>query len=68
MVFAAPLGLIEIPYPRIDPVALQLPGGLAVRWYGIGFMVAFGIGYYILRRLARSGFLPLARWATCSSR
>lgn len=60
MVFAAPLGLIEIPYPRIDPVALQLPGGLAIRWYGIAFMVAFGAGYYILRRLSRSGFLPLA--------
>ena len=60
MVFAAPLGLIEIPYPRIDPVALQLPGGMAVRWYGIGFMLAFGAGYYILRRLARRGFLPLA--------
>lgn len=60
MAFAAPLGLIEIPYPRIDPVALQLPGGLAIRWYGIGFMVAFGMGYYILRRLSRRGFLPLA--------
>jgi phosphatidylglycerol:prolipoprotein diacylglycerol transferase len=59
VVFAAPPGLIEIPYPRIDPVALQLPGGLAIRWYGIGFMVAFGAGYYILQRLARRGFLPI---------
>lgn len=59
MVFAAPAGLIEIPYPRMDPVALQLPGGLAIRWYGIGFMVAFGAGYYILKRLARRGFLPM---------
>ncbi|HEU4882324.1 MAG TPA: prolipoprotein diacylglyceryl transferase [Longimicrobium sp.] len=59
MAIAAPLGLIEIPYPRMDPVALQLPGGLAIRWYGIGFMVAFGAGYYILKRLARRGFLPM---------
>jgi phosphatidylglycerol:prolipoprotein diacylglycerol transferase len=59
VVFSAPLGLIEIPYPRIDPVALQLPGGLAIRWYGIAFMVAFAAGYVILKRLARSGFLPL---------
>ncbi|MBW3571640.1 MAG: prolipoprotein diacylglyceryl transferase [Gemmatimonadetes bacterium] len=51
---------MEIPFPRIDPVALQLPGGLAVRWYGIGFMAAFAAGYAILRRLARRGFLPLA--------
>ena len=57
---AAPPGLIEIPFPRIDPVALELPGGLAIRWYGIAFMVAFAAGYYIVRRLARSGFVPLA--------
>ena len=50
---------MEIPYPWMDPVALQLPGGLAIRWYGIGFMVAFAAGYAILRRLARSGFVPL---------
>lgn len=50
---------MEIPYPWMDPVALQLPGGLAIRWYGIGFMVAFAAGYAILRRLARRGFVPL---------
>ncbi|HEX2080357.1 MAG TPA: prolipoprotein diacylglyceryl transferase [Longimicrobium sp.] len=60
VIAAAPLGLIEIPYPRIDPVALELPGGLAIRWYGIGFMVAFAAGYYILRRLSRSGFVPVS--------
>lgn len=59
MDFIAPLGLIEIPYPRMDPVALEVPGGLAIRWYGIGFMVAFGAGLLILRRLARGGFVPL---------
>jgi phosphatidylglycerol:prolipoprotein diacylglycerol transferase len=57
---AAPLlGLIEIPFPRIDPVALELPGPLAVRWYGIAFMLAFTAGYLLLRYLARSGFLPI---------
>ena len=56
---AAPLGLMEIPYPRMDPVALELPGGFAIRWYGIGFMVAFAAGYAILRRLARRGFVPM---------
>lgn len=55
----APLGLIEIPYPRIDPVALELPGPLAVRWYGIGFMAAFAAGYYLLRRFSRRGFIAL---------
>ena len=56
----APLGLIEIPYPWIDPVALELPGPLAVRWYGITFMAAFAAGYLLLRRFSRAGFLPLA--------
>jgi phosphatidylglycerol:prolipoprotein diacylglycerol transferase len=53
------LGLIEIPFPRIDPVALDLPGALAIRWYGIAFMLAFTAGYLLLRRMARSGFLPI---------
>ncbi|HEX8695480.1 MAG TPA: prolipoprotein diacylglyceryl transferase [Longimicrobium sp.] len=48
--------LLEIPFPRIDPVALDLPGPLDVRWYGLGYLVAFGVGYLILRRLARAGF------------
>ncbi|MBB4634951.1 prolipoprotein diacylglyceryl transferase [Longimicrobium terrae] len=56
---AALLGLIEIPYPHVDPVALQLPFGLAVRWYGISFMVAFGAGYWLMRRLAARGFVKL---------
>ena len=50
------LALFEIPFPRIDPVALDLPGPLDVRWYGLGYLVAFGVGYLILRRLARAGF------------
>src|SRR5687767_1227239 len=53
-----PLGLIEIPYPRIDPVLFELPGGIAIRWYGIAFMAAFVVGYLLLRRLARDGYLP----------
>lgn len=53
------MGLIEIPFPRIDPVALDVPGPLAVRWYGIMFMLAFTAGYLLLRRMARAGFLPI---------
>jgi phosphatidylglycerol---prolipoprotein diacylglyceryl transferase len=53
------LGLLEIPFPGIDPVALELPGGFAIRWYGIAYMVAFTLGYALLRRLSRSGFLPV---------
>ena len=53
------LGLIEIPFPRIDPVALELPGGFAVRWYGISYMIAFTVAYHLARRLAKKGFIPV---------
>jgi len=57
--WAAPALLLEIPYPRIDPVALDLPGPLDVRWYGLGYLLGFGAGFLIVRRLARRGFLRI---------
>ncbi|MBW3630443.1 MAG: prolipoprotein diacylglyceryl transferase [Gemmatimonadetes bacterium] len=51
--------LFEIPYPQIDPVALDLPGPLDIRWYGLGYLFAFSVGYLVLRKLAREGFLRL---------
>jgi phosphatidylglycerol---prolipoprotein diacylglyceryl transferase len=48
--------LLEIRYPWIDPVALELPGPLDVRWYGLAYLIAFIAGYAILRWLAREGF------------
>ena len=51
--------LLEITYPHIDPVALDLPGPLDVRWYGLGYLFAFVVGYFVLRKLARDGFLRL---------
>lgn len=51
--------LLEIPYPFIDPVALDLPGPLDVRWYGLGYLLGFVAAYWILRRLSRSGFLRM---------
>jgi phosphatidylglycerol:prolipoprotein diacylglycerol transferase len=53
----ASLALLEIPYPRIDPVALDLPGPLDIRWYGLGYLLGFTLGYLVLRSLARRGFL-----------
>jgi phosphatidylglycerol---prolipoprotein diacylglyceryl transferase len=55
----ATLALIEIPFPAIDPVALELPGGFAIRWYGIAYMIAFTIAYQLARRQARDGFVPV---------
>lgn len=60
MLAALPLpGLIEIPFPAIDPVALELPGGFAIRWYGISYMIAFTIAYHLARRQAKDGFVPV---------
>ena len=51
--------MLEVPFPWIDPVAVELPGPLAVRWYGLMYLVGFTVGYYVLRWLAREGFLRL---------
>jgi phosphatidylglycerol:prolipoprotein diacylglycerol transferase len=37
-------------YPSIDPVAFRV-GSIAVRWYGLAYMVAFLLGWLILRWL-----------------
>lgn len=52
--------LLEIRYPFIDPVAIPLPGPIDIRWYGLGYVFAFTVGYYILRYLSRVGFLKLS--------
>lgn len=46
--------LAEIPYPRIDPVIVG-----PVRWYGVSYIVAFGLAYLVLRHLARLGRWPV---------
>jgi phosphatidylglycerol:prolipoprotein diacylglycerol transferase len=53
------MALLEIPYPRIDPVALDLPGPLDLRWYGLMYLVGFTIAYFVLRWLAREEYLRL---------
>ena len=39
----------------LDPVALQL-GPLAIRWYGIGYLVGFLLGAWIIRRVQLSAY------------
>jgi phosphatidylglycerol:prolipoprotein diacylglycerol transferase len=41
-----------IPYPDIDPVALDL-GKLKIRWYGIMYLIGFAIAWFLARRRAR---------------
>ncbi len=50
-----------IPYPDIDPVIFEV-GPLAVRWYGlmyvIGFAIAWGLGRHRARQMLPDGFWP----------
>jgi phosphatidylglycerol---prolipoprotein diacylglyceryl transferase len=59
VIFTAAAILLEIRYPWIDPVALELPGPVDVRWYGMMYLVSFTIAFFVLRRLSRDGFLKL---------
>jgi len=52
------LGMIA--YPAIDPVALRI-GPLAIRWYGIAYLLGFLCAYGILRRAASRGKIALSR-------
>ena len=45
-------------YPQIDPVALHL-GPLRVHWYGIMYVLGFGIAWWLARRRAAQ---PGSRW------
>jgi phosphatidylglycerol:prolipoprotein diacylglycerol transferase len=50
--------LAEIPYPRIDPILLDM-GMIKVRWYGISYVLTFGVAYLVLRMLAKRGRWPV---------
>lgn len=52
--------LSAIEYPAIDPVILRL-GPLAVRWYGLAYVAGLALGYFGLRRMARTGRLRLSQ-------
>lgn len=47
----------------IDPIALDVFGGFAVRWYGLSYLAGFVAAYLLLRLLARRGatLIPEAR-------
>ena len=47
------------PFPHISPVIVNIYGPLAVRWYGLMYLVGFFIGYALLLWLARRDRLPL---------
>jgi len=46
-------------YPHIDPVLLSL-GPIKIRWYGLMYLTGFGVGYLLLKRQIREGFLKMS--------
>lgn len=48
--------LSAIPYPPLDPVLVRL-GPVAVRWYGLAYLLGFVLAYALLRRMVRTGRL-----------
>jgi phosphatidylglycerol---prolipoprotein diacylglyceryl transferase len=49
---------MTIPYPRIPPELIRI-GPIAVRWYGLMYIVAYVVGIGIARRRARRGLVSL---------
>ncbi len=52
----------EIVFPGWYPVAVHL-GPLAIRWYGIGYLLGFIVASLLLDRMVKDGFLPLTKAA-----
>lgn len=44
---------------RIRPEIIQFTETLAIRWYGLSYLVGFLVGYWILVRFAKQGRLPI---------
>ncbi len=60
--------LAEIRFPFIDPVLLDLPWAIDIRWYGLMYVVGFLIGGWLLGRLClprgeAKAFLPMPKEA-----
>ncbi len=53
------LGTTMIAYPNIDPIAFQI-GPLAVRWYGLMYLIGFVAAFFLIRHLARLRNLSLS--------
>ena len=44
--------LLAIPFPAIDPVAIQI-GPLAIRWYALAYIAGLSLGWWLAQRLVR---------------
>lgn len=44
---------------NLNPIALPIYGGLALRWYGLAYLMGFVAGFLLLRNLAQRGLWVL---------
>lgn len=44
----------------LSPFALELFPGVGLRWYGLAYVGGFMIGWWLMRRWSREGWLPMA--------
>ena len=47
------MSVLVIPYPAIDPVALQL-GPLAIKWYGLAYVAGLLLGWLYIKHLLKT--------------
>lgn len=47
------MSVLVIPYPAIDPVALQV-GPLAIKWYGLAYVAGLLLGWLYIKQLLRT--------------
>lgn len=43
----------------LSPFALELAPGVGLRWYGLAYVAGFVIGWWLMRRWSREGWLPI---------
>lgn len=55
--------LAELEFPQMDPVLVDVPGPIDIRWYGLMYVAGFAMAYVALRHLSRRGefVLPAAQ-------
>lgn len=49
-------------HPQFNPVALQL-GPIGIHWYGLMYLLAFGMFFFLMRRRMALPFAPAPAWA-----
>lgn len=54
------VGVLATYVHDLNPIALPIYGGLALRWYGLAYLMGFVAGFLLLRNLARRGLWVMA--------